>query len=198
MFEEDNDLHYGTEVTGRIETNQIVKYAGLILTGALAVSSIGLNVVEAKTDHTKEICPLTSFFTSIDDPKMSNIGINHQISGIEDDYEKEGISANVYYNAENNTFVTTKIENKSGYSVPSGYVLENVNGKLLGKKETKEYVSPISKVDEDGNLIYVAPDGYTLETKADGTLTCVKTIVEYIDPKYNENVEQSIDELKLR
>jgi len=121
---------------------------------------------------------------------MFNLGINHQISKMENSYEKEGNMACVNYNAEDNTFITRLPK----LVAPAGYTLETeVDGVIACVKTTKNYVEPLVSYDEEGNVIYMAPVGYVLETKEDGTLICTKTTKEYTNP----NITIYIEELPL-
>lgn len=174
----------------RINKDKIIKYASVILTGSIVFSGIGVCAVEAAIDHTKEICPITSSLTNLENETMFNFGINHQISRMEHDYEKLGHVASVNYNAEDNTFITRLPK----LGAPAGYTLETEeDGVIACVKTTKKYVEPLVSYDEEGNVIYMAPVGYVLETREDGTLICTKTTKEYTNP----NITVYLEELPL-
>lgn len=158
-----------------METNfskdKIAKYVSSFAAGIV----FGVCIVEATTNHTKEICPIASALTRIESETLFNLGINHQISKMENSYEKEGNMACVNYNAEDNTFVST--------IAPTGYILGFYDGETIAFNSTKEYISPIKVQDENGNITYMAPEGYALETREDGAIMCVKTVNQVVEPE---------------
>ena len=103
--------------------------------GATILTGIGLTIKEVKTDHTEELCPITRILNIINPNDSSPLGIIlHQIPAMEKDYKDKGME-------------NVAIAYKHYYEE----YIETIYSKPIGKKL------------ENGEMIYVAPDGYTLD-----------------------------------
>lgn len=167
----------GLEEKTRIDKRKIIKYAGsaLILT-SLAVG--GLAIYDSGIDHTEEICPICKIASIPVNANGLTIGIQHQISEMEKEYDSKYLNAVISYEPDymdgpaivsDITFQTS--ETDYVYACPPGYLLEyDENGMPYAVKTI--YVKP-TQIVRDGEIVYMAPSGYALEMQ-NGSYVCVK------------------------
>lgn len=179
-----------------IKIEKIVKYSGEILILGAAMAT-GIWLGDALTEHTKNICPITSTCIESSNDKLFNIGIDHQKKEMLQDYEILGYKANVSFNKNyhdtvislNEAEKETNSDGSISYIANDGTLLE-VNGQVYEVTQNDEvgmafesqiisdkYVEPIIITDELGNVSYSAPEGYQLKY-VDGKLVAAKLVVE--------------------
>ncbi len=119
------------------------------LLGATILTGIGLTIKEVKTDHTEELCPITKILNIINPNDSSPLGVVlHQIPAMQKDYKEKGMG-------------DVAIEYRH---------YEEENTKTL-------YTKPIGKKLENGEIVYVAPNGYELYYE-NGKYICKKEVTE--------------------
>lgn len=123
-----------------INKDKIKKYFAVgILTTALFTAA-GLNIVDAKTDHTEELCVICRIESSsvLIDGQVGTVGIQHQLKEMEKDYLEKGQDVNIEYNSAYQNYYDeeeitrlSRANLESGgiyYSVPKGYKAVELDG----------------------------------------------------------------------
>ena len=136
-----------------MEKRNIKRKAGAIILALAVAGGAGLAVHDATVDHSKELCPITKLLNIIPNNEKSEDGYTiptgiylHQIPKIKAEYEELGINDYevTYGKLTDKITITDTIapnisrdsEGNLIYTAPSGYVLINVNGTVLCKKES--------------------------------------------------------------
>lgn len=121
--------------SGMIDKTKIKRYVASTILGFTLFTGGCVAIREATIDHTKELCPITKILNTINPKDSSPLGVNlHQIPAMQKDYKDKGM--------ENVAISYMHYEEEH---------VETVYSKSIGKKL------------ENGEMIYIAPDGYTLD-----------------------------------
>ena len=130
---------------------KMVKYVGATTLTLALISGMGISVYDTTIDHTEELCPIAQIFSYSFKEKLP-IGYKHQIDKMENEYKNNEINAsitykdlaietsyiesidileptqNTVYNYETNTLDIY-------YTVPDGYTLKVIDGKIVAYRE---------------------------------------------------------------
>ena len=124
----------------KINKNNMVRYIAMGALGVSLFGCAGLNVYDAKVDHTEEIClicKLESTMAYIDN-QIGTVGAIHQMKEMKKDYQDKEMDVEVVYDSNYRDNIKSDLLTKlpkveigsSGinYTAPTGYKLVELDG----------------------------------------------------------------------
>ncbi len=127
-----------------INKNAIKRYVAMGILGASLLGAAGINIYDAKIDHTEElclICKLENTMTVVDGQPLT-VGTLHQMNEMRKEYSQKGMDVEVKYNpnyqeTEVKETITKLAKVKIGrggikYSTTPGYKLVELDGQYYG------------------------------------------------------------------
>jgi len=134
----------------KIDKNKIIKYAGLGIITSSIICGTTLTIIDKNIDHTEKICPITKMgnitnsLIQKESGKVPYAIISHQLPEMISDFEEKGIKDLHIIYSEN----------------------------YIEKSVEKIQIEPITYINENGNLVYMAPENYYLVKTEDGNYIC--------------------------